>query len=453
MAQLGHNAAIPPMQQHNVNNPLLPQDARIQNRTIRDFVIPILDNLQREVVRPTIQAGNFELKPVMFQMLNSNRQYVGLPHEDVKEHLKSFLLICSLPSDTKNPSLRGKKHCKAITLRSGKQTGEPFITSTVAPQDTDGVITDEKVESKEFFNASDKEVPQVVTHMPTVRPWKLSMQSKVLAQADISLPLPFAQRFRKNEHDKQYQQLLDTLKQLHINIPLVDALVQIMSYGKFMKDLLSKKKKLTDIKTIALTEGCSAVLINKLPFKLKDPWSFTIPCSIDKEIPIILGRPFFSTVQTLIDAYKGELIMRLNDKLATFNVFKSVQCKDKEECHTIDMLDDLIEEELNDQNIVLSKEFAVTSDADFLDDCDSMVKANNLKLKHGWQIESLNLANKTTQIFKEFIKEAPILELKPLPHHLKYVFLGEHNTLPVIIPATLDVPQEEKLVHILKQHK
>ena len=47
-----------------------------------------------------------------------------------------------------------------------------------------------------------------------------------------------------------------------------------------MKDLLSKKKKLTDIETITLTEGCSVVLTNKLPLKLNDPGSFTIPCSI-----------------------------------------------------------------------------------------------------------------------------------------------------------------------------
>ncbi|XP_017625126.1 uncharacterized protein LOC108468780 [Gossypium arboreum] len=320
-------------------------------------------------------------------------------------------------------------------------------------------------------------------------------------QVDMSLSLPFPQIFRKNEHDKQYQRFLDTLKQLQINIPLVDALVQILSYEKFMKNLLSKKKKPTDIETIALTEGCSVILTNKLPLKLKDPRSFTIPCSIgnyylckalchlggninlmplstfrklrighmkstvvtlqlagqslaqpegqikdilvrvdkfifladfiildcnaDKEIPIILGRPFLATGRTLIDVYKGELTVRLNDKQVTFSFFESNQCKDKEECIIVDVLDDIIEEEFNDQT-----------------------EANNLELKHGWQIESLDLANRTTPNFKPSIEEAPTLELKPLPHHLKYVFLGDHNTLPVIVSATLDVTQEEKLVHM-----
>ncbi len=47
-----------------------------------------------------------------------------------------------------------------------------------------------------------------------------------------------------------------------------------------MNELLSKKKKLSDIETITLIEGYSALLTNKLPQKIKDPWSFTIPCSI-----------------------------------------------------------------------------------------------------------------------------------------------------------------------------
>ncbi|XP_027361379.1 uncharacterized protein LOC113869313 [Abrus precatorius] len=52
------------------------------------------------------------------------------------------------------------------------------------------------------------------------------------------------------------------------------------SYAKFMKELLSKKRKLENDKTVPLTEECSAILQRKLPQKLKDPGSFSIPCSI-----------------------------------------------------------------------------------------------------------------------------------------------------------------------------
>ena len=54
-------------------------------------------------------------------------------------------------------------------------------------------------------------------------------------------------------------------------------------YVKFMKEVLSKKRKLGDHETVSLTEECSAILQQKLPPKLKDPGSFAIPCNIGNE--------------------------------------------------------------------------------------------------------------------------------------------------------------------------
>ena len=52
-------------------------------------------------------------------------------------------------------------------------------------------------------------------------------------------------------------------------------------YVKFMKEILRNKRKLEDHETIILNEECSAILPKKLPPKLKDPGSFTIPCTIE----------------------------------------------------------------------------------------------------------------------------------------------------------------------------
>ena len=52
------------------------------------------------------------------------------------------------------------------------------------------------------------------------------------------------------------------------------------SYAKFMKEILSQKRKIRDDETVLLTEECSYILQNKLPPKLKDLGSFTIPCVI-----------------------------------------------------------------------------------------------------------------------------------------------------------------------------
>ena len=50
-------------------------------------------------------------------------------------------------------------------------------------------------------------------------------------------------------------------------------------------------------------------------------------------------------------------------------------------------------------------------------------------------------------------EKPPKLELKPLPTHLKYAFLGEQDTFPVIISSSLDVTQETQLLEILKTHR
>ena len=44
------------------------------------------------------------------------------------------------------------------------------------------------------------------------------------------------------------------------------------------------------------------------------------------------------------------------------------------------------------------------------------------------------------------------LELKPLPENLKYTYLGDDETLPVIIANTLTSKQEDKLIKVLREH-
>ena len=80
--------------------------------------------------------------------------------------------------------------------------------------------------------------------------------------------------------EKQFAKFLDIFKKLHINIPFMEAQENMPSYVKFMKKILESKKNLEEYGTITLTEECSAILQNKLPSKLQDPSSFTIPFSI-----------------------------------------------------------------------------------------------------------------------------------------------------------------------------
>ncbi|XP_017420343.1 uncharacterized protein LOC108330370 [Vigna angularis] len=73
---------------------------------------------------------------------------------------------------------------------------------------------------------------------------------------------------------------MEIFKKLEINIPFSEALQQMPSYAKFLKELLTKKRKYIEEETIEVQGNCSAIIQKLLPPKLKDPGSFTIPCTI-----------------------------------------------------------------------------------------------------------------------------------------------------------------------------
>ena len=50
------------------------------------------------------------------------------------------------------------------------------------------------------------------------------------------------------------------------------------SYAKFLKEILSNKKKIVENETVMLIAECSTIIQNNMPLKLKDPGSFSIPC-------------------------------------------------------------------------------------------------------------------------------------------------------------------------------
>ncbi|XP_050155322.1 uncharacterized protein LOC126629339 [Malus sylvestris] len=72
----------------------------------------------------------------------------------------------------------------------------------------------------------------------------------------------------------------DSDKKVQVNLPFLDAIKQVPKYAKFLKELCTNKRRFNDSKTVALSEEVSVVLQRKLPPKLKDIGSFTIPCVI-----------------------------------------------------------------------------------------------------------------------------------------------------------------------------
>ncbi|KAK8676469.1 hypothetical protein V6N13_142043 [Hibiscus sabdariffa] len=91
---------------------------------------------------------------------------------------------------------------------------------------------------------------------------------------------PFPQRLKKQKHEYQYKKFFEILKQVHINLALVEALQQMPNYTKFLKDMVSRITRIGEFETVAAIEACLAMMHNKVPTKKTDPGNFTIPCSI-----------------------------------------------------------------------------------------------------------------------------------------------------------------------------
>jgi hypothetical protein len=107
--------------------------------------------------------------------------------------------------------------------------------------------------------------------------------SKVSEKEKVNAP-PFPQRLVKPKKEKQPLDIFKTFRKVQINIPLFDAIQQIPSYAKFLKDCCTHKRKFQAHEKVTLTKEVSAVLLRKLPPKLKDLGSFTIPCKIGDQL-------------------------------------------------------------------------------------------------------------------------------------------------------------------------
>ena len=98
-------------------------------------------------------------------------------------------------------------------------------------------------------------------------------------------PIPLQSHFLRGLRAKKEEQLskfLENFKKIEINIPFAEAINQMQNYTKFMKEILSKKKKIVEEGVVNLTTTYNAVIQRSLPAKMKDPGCFTIPFSIGK---------------------------------------------------------------------------------------------------------------------------------------------------------------------------
>ncbi|XP_070017439.1 uncharacterized protein [Nicotiana sylvestris] len=191
------------------------------------------------------------------------------------------------------------------------------------------------------------------------------------------------------------------------------------------------------------------------------PAGFVIlDCEVDKEIPIILGRPFLTTERALMDSERNEIKFRVNDEEVTFQASKGMKIPHEYEnisvIDVIDEVEDAVEMKMEEQ--CLSEALtAILVKFDGKDMEGYLELVNALEGLGSYTYApmklSLDLENRATPPAKPSIIEPPQVELKPLPPHLRYKFLGSNNTLPVIGSSLLNDVQVEQLLDVLKEHR
>ncbi|XP_010247909.1 PREDICTED: uncharacterized protein LOC104590853 [Nelumbo nucifera] len=335
-----------------------------------------------------------------------------------------------------------KENVSAIFLRSGKEVETP---AKAAPASS-------KQEKEKDIIPNDDEIPKC----------------KFPPLSDYKLVPPFPHALAGSRKDEQFKDFCETFHRCEVNIPLLDAIKQVPRYDKFLKELCTHKRKHklkgcnTRIEKAMLDLGAS---INVIPYSIYaslklGPLNKTgvviqladrsnaypkgvvedvlmkvndlvFPADFymldmdngDQTTPILLGRPFLKTSKTKIDVHSGTLTMEVDGKIVKFNIYDAMKYpSDDNPVHSVDVIDSLAQEVFQlDGNdgleIFISKH---------LEKEESTMNANLRPLPS--------------------VLQAPIPDLKLLPSHLKYVFLGVGETLPVIISSSLNAPQEEKLV-------
>ena len=162
----------------------------------------------------------------------------------------------------------------------------------------------------------------------------------------------------------------------------------------------------------------------------------------DREAPLILGRLFLTTGQAMIDFKAGTLTLSVEEEGATKEItYQALEGMrlgaNFATCFQVDTVD-----------IYIGMQFRRTYLKDPLEEGSPL--AESIRVDQGATKEEVCYMGTTwrRKIDYESLGESPAvpqpsiispqqLELKQLPPHLKYAFLGENSTLPIIISSSL----------------
>ncbi|KAM1818309.1 hypothetical protein ACFX11_000115 [Malus domestica] len=443
--------------------------------------------------QPAQKSGSSIDNDQIFNLLTSMAQ--GMQTRDKKvdelekqvgqiaEFMGQFREQGKLPSSTVVNPKGGFESAKAITLRSGKHVGSEPQHSKSSSNEVEELIIEEE-EQKPPMAKVETPLPQALCDPKSSN---LSNRGK-----NVSNPVPtnvfpsnvpFPNRFKQTKKEEAEKDILETFRKVQVNIPFLDAIKQVPRYAKFLKELCTTRKRMSTKEVVKVGENVSAILQRKLPPKCKDPGSFTIPCVIGntrfESAMLDLGAsinvmPYSIYASINLGGLKNDgVIIQLADRSNAYpkGVLEDVLVQVNHLIFPVDFY--VLEMDESDHTpslpIFLGRPFMKTARTkidvlngtltmefdgedyfdnlkDYFDNMKNIETAT--KETHGMHEDSIAMPPS-----EDIIEMPPTLELKPLPSHLRYVFLGEDETLPVIISSSLTAQEESKLVRVLKEYK
>ncbi|KAH9792490.1 hypothetical protein KPL71_004147 [Citrus sinensis] len=298
----------------------------------------------------------------------------------------------SLPSNTEDPMREGKEHCKVINLRSGKNVDIP-VEVTKNGMEFNSAQNHLKMEVC-YNNPPHQDtgyMGQATATAEEIQPEHV--EKEVATPVTTTYTKPNKQSLLPPEATQQFRHPPPFPQRALCDL---GASITLMPLSVF-KQLGVGECRPTTV-TLQLADRSHAYPEGKIE---------------DVLVPIILGRHFLATGKTLIDVQKGELTMRVNDQQVTFNVLEAMRNPDEvEDCNFLSVVDFVV--------------------ADRMDRCCSN------ELNKVTTFENVEEEDREVKTTLPSIESPHSLELKLLPSHLKYVYLGQNNTLSVIISSTLD---------------
>nr|GEY76082.1 reverse transcriptase domain-containing protein [Tanacetum cinerariifolium] len=359
----------------------------------------------------------------------------------------------SLPSNTiPNP----KGEAKAITTRSGMSYKEPPIPSTgVNQQEPVKVTTDTEPQ-----NSNDIHPPTVQAEVQVDKPTE--EPAVVIPKAKPNLPYPSRLQKEKlrEKDDILAAKFMEIFRDLHFELSFADVLIHMPKFAPMFMKLLNSKDKLIELMKTPLNENCSAVVLKKLPEKLGDPARFLIPydftgldnclaladlgasinlmpLSIWKKLRLPTlndTKMVLELADRTISSRFREITLRHDDQSLTLKCrdTPSISYNNLESLNKVDLIDATCEEY---SQAVLG----------FTDDVSNEVSS---------PIYEPIVSNSSQNLTPFDAKDEPLeVELKELPPHLEYAFLGDNGKWPVIIAKDLSSNEKTNLINVLKTRR